>query len=84
MFPSNNFMWESISIACTIVAISFIIAFTYLQTFSEENRLKSANIESAISKGIDPMAVRCAYAGERDVVCVAYSASHNPQTSTKK
>jgi hypothetical protein len=73
MFPSNNFMWESISIACTIVAISFIIAFTYLQTFSEENRLKSANIESAISKGIDPMAVRCAYADSNDRICLAYA-----------
>ena len=37
------------------------------------------NIESAIVKGIDPIAVRCAYSDARDVVCVAYGATHQVQ-----
>jgi hypothetical protein len=72
-----------------VFTVSVLIALVSLFgsiTFYKYNELKSVerNVESAIVKGIDPVAVRCAYAGERDVVCVAYAASHNPQTSTKK
>jgi len=42
------------------------------------------NVESAIVKGIDPVAVRCAYANQSDVVCVAYAASHQQGVSTPK
>jgi hypothetical protein len=72
-----------------VFTVSIFIAIVSLIgsiTFYKYNELKSVerNVESAIVKGIDPVAVRCAYASERDVVCVAYAASHNPQTSTKK
>ena len=72
-----------------VFTVSVLIAIVTLVgsvTFYKYNELKSVerNVESAIVKGIDPVAVRCAYASERDVVCVAYAASHNPQTSTKK
>jgi hypothetical protein len=33
-----------------------------------------SNIESAIVKGIDPIAVKCAY-GKADPVCIVYAAS---------
>jgi hypothetical protein len=72
-----------------VFTISFLIAIVSLigsVTFYKYNELKSVerNVESAIVKGIDPVAVRCAYASERDVVCVAYAASHNSQSSIKK
>ena len=72
-----------------VFTISFLIAIVSLigsVTFYQYNELKSVerNVESAIVKGIDPVAVRCAYASERDVVCVAYAASHNSQSSIKK
>ena len=72
-----------------VFTVSILIAIVSLIgsiTFYKYNELKSVerNVESAIVKGIDPVAVRCAYASERDVVCVAYAASHNPQSSTKK
>lgn len=59
--------------------ISLLIAFVTLVlsvTYYNYSELKSVerNVESAIVKGIDPVAVRCAYAQERDVVCVAYAA----------
>ena len=43
-------------------------------TFYQYQQLQAvkSNIESAIVKGIDPVAVRCAYSNEKDVVCVAY------------
>ena len=54
-------------------------------TFSEYNQLNAmkSNIESAIVKGIDPVAVRCAYASERDVICVAYAANNSPLPAKK-
>lgn len=59
--------------------ISLLIAFVTLVlsvTYYNYSELKSVerNVESAIVKGIDPVAFRCAYAQERDVVCVAYAA----------
>ena len=61
--------------------ISVLIAFVSLiasVVYYHVNQLKSieTNVQTAIEKGIDPIAVRCAYASERDVVCVAYAAAH--------
>jgi hypothetical protein len=72
-----------------VFTVSVLIAIVTLVgsvTFYKYNELKSVerNVESAIVKGIDPVAVRCAYASERDVVCVAYAASHNPKETLKK
>jgi hypothetical protein len=66
-----------------VFTVSVLIAIVTLVgsvTFYKYSELKSVerNVESAIVKGIDPVAVRCAYANERDVVCVAYAASSNP------
>ena len=58
-----------------IVAIS-IISFTVYETVTTEKRLMHTNIESAISKGIDPIAVRCSYASPTDNVCLAYAITH--------
>jgi hypothetical protein len=70
-----------------IFTISLLIAVVTLigsVTFYQHAQLQAikSNVESAIVKGIDPIAVRCAYATERDVVCVAYGASH--QSSVPK
>ena len=72
-----------------VFTVSVLIAIVSLIgsiTFYQYSELKSVerNVESAIVKGIDPIAVRCAYAGERDVVCVAYATSHNTQPQAKK
>jgi hypothetical protein len=72
-----------------VFTVSVLLAFISLigsVTFYQYSELKSVerNVESAIVKGIDPIAVRCAYASERDVVCVAYAASHNTQPNIKK
>jgi hypothetical protein len=69
----------------TVFTVSVLIAIVTLVgsvTFYNYSELKSIerNVESAIVKGIDPVAVRCAYANERDIVCVAYAASHTPNS----
>ncbi len=61
-------------ISVLIGVMTMIISVTYYQ-YNQLQAMKS-NIESAIVKGIDPIAVRCAYAQSNDVVCVAYASSH--------
>lgn len=61
----------------TIILMGIVLAFT----FYEYNELKSLerNVESAIVKGIDPIAVRCAYASRTDTLCISYAASAHPK-----
>jgi hypothetical protein len=63
---------KSFIVAVCISAMSLISAITFYN-FSELTA-KRANIETAISKGIDPITVRCAYSGSTDMICVAYAA----------
>jgi hypothetical protein len=60
-------------ICFTIAFIAFISSITFYH-YNELQVIKS-NVDSAIVKGIDPIAVRCAYANERDTICVSYAAS---------
>lgn len=55
------------------VALCMVIgSVTYYRT--QELEAMKSNIESAIAKGIDPVAVRCAYTEHRsDTTCVAYA-----------
>ncbi len=70
------------TISVLIAIVTLIGSITYYK-HSEMMAIKS-NVESAIVKGIDPVAVRCAYANERDVVCVAYAASHQSTPKSGK
>lgn len=73
----------------SVFVVSVLLALITLVTsitFYKYSELKSVerNVESAIVKGIDPIAVRCAYASERDVVCVAHASSHQVLRETPK
>ena len=76
-------MNDNVFVSCVTLAIVTLIGSI---TFYQYSELKSVerNVESAIVKGIDPVAVRCAYANASDVVCVAYAASHQQGVSTPK
>jgi hypothetical protein len=39
----------------------------------------SKNINEAITKGIDPLTVRCSYASETDNICVAFASIQQKQ-----
>jgi hypothetical protein len=41
-----------------------------------DRKLMASNIEAAIAKSIDPLAVRCSYANGDDNICVAYAISN--------
>jgi hypothetical protein len=76
-------MNDNVFVGCVTLAIVTLISSV---TFYQYSELKSVerNVESAIVKGIDPVAVRCAYATTSDVVCVAYAASHQQGFPTPK
>ena len=61
----------------TVVLLAAIVS-TCLY-YLNDRKLMAANIENAITKGIDPLSVRCSYARDFDTICVAYAA-----TSSKK
>ena len=59
-------------VAVTISMVSMIIGVVYYNI--QRDAAMKSNIESAIVKGIDPIAVKCAY-GNSDSVCVVYAAN---------
>ena len=59
-------------VGAVIIIATLVASVTYYHIKKDE-ALKSS-VESAIVKGIDPMAVRCAY-GSSDTVCLVYAAS---------
>jgi hypothetical protein len=66
-----------IYIVSTFIFIIFLVLSVFTPTI-HSNVLMAENINKAIEKGIDPMAVRCAYASSGDQICLAYSITHKP------
>jgi len=60
-------------VGLTLIIMTAIICLTFYN-YHQTTAIKS-NIESAIVKGIDPVAVKCAYSSG-DVMCVAYAVAH--------
>lgn len=77
---TNDF--KTIVLSATIVAVSAIIGCSVYAV--NDRMLMAKNIDNAIAKGVDPLAVRCSYANGQDMICVAYGASHGSGIVTKK
>jgi len=82
MDKQTNFIFITTVICFTVILLSGIFSYNYYLT--EDRKLMSKNVEDAISKGIDPLSVRCAYASEIDAVCVAYAYTHRIEPTTGK
>lgn len=58
--------------------------YAALQYNTKQLSAMQSNIESAIVKGIDPLAVKCAYgSGTTDAICIAYALRHSPDAPKK-
>lgn len=68
-------------IGVVVVAVTSIVCGTYYSL--QRNLSMKSNIESAIVKGIDPIAVRCAY-GSSDTLCIVYASTHNKEMPNSK
>ena len=56
----------------TIVVMSAIVSIGFYNL--QKDRLMSANIENGIVKGIDPIAIKCAY-DSNGTMCMVYAAT---------
>jgi hypothetical protein len=71
-----------------VFIISILLAILALigsYSYNKNSELKSMerNIESAIVKGIDPLAVRCAY-GDSSWICMQYASGHGKESNISK
>jgi hypothetical protein len=66
---------NTLVICGTIIFISSIIGITAYHI--NDRILMAKNVDNAIAKGIDPMSVRCSYASERDMICMAFATQGN-------
>ncbi len=62
-------------VSVTLMIVTLVISVCYYNLKKDE--LMSKNIDTAVEKGIDPMAVRCSYSARDDIICIAYAASGN-------
>lgn len=60
-------------ISVSIVLLAVIGALSYYNV--NQNNNMARNLDNIAGKGIDPVAVRCAYANSSDTICIAYAAS---------
>ena len=67
-------------IATAIVFITAIVSITVY--YVNDRALMSKNIDAAIAKGVDPVAVRCSFVQQTDTICVAYAAAQNGHTGS--
>ena len=73
---------EKVFIVAVLIGIlSLIGSISY--TKNAELKSMERNIESAIVKGIDPLAVRCAY-GDSTWICMQYASSHGKESNISK
>jgi hypothetical protein len=66
----------------TILCLSgllVMVLFAFTTYKLRDRELMSKNINEAITKGIDPLTVRCSYASETDNICVAFASIQQKQ-----
>ena len=69
-------------LSLTLVLLVFMYSIVYYKTM--DRKLMAENIEAAIAKSIDPLAVRCSYANGDDNICVAYAISNKSIDAPKR
>jgi hypothetical protein len=65
---------ENIFVIAVLIAILSGIGSTAYYNYTEVKSMEK-NIDSAIAKGIDPLAVKCAYSKYADNICITYAMS---------
>ena len=68
---TNDF--KTFIISGTIIVVSAILSIGIYNI--NDRTLMSKNIDSAITKGMDPISVRCSFVTNTDTICIAYAAS---------
>ena len=79
---------KSDNVITICITLFFLTAIVCLGWYHIHDRtLMADNMNTAITKGIDPLSVRCSYVKSDDIICVAFAASaqsHNVAQQVKK
>jgi uncharacterized membrane protein len=73
MEKTSNANALSVIVAVTIVACTAMVSGVFYNLNDRNNMSK--NIEAAISKGVDPISVKCAYEVTPNAICITYAAT---------
>lgn len=57
----------------TMFGMIFTVVVAVTLYMINDRNLMSKNIEQAISKGVDPLSVKCAYTTTPDAICITYA-----------
>ena len=68
-------------ICATVVLMTAISSIAYYNM--QKDRLMSANIENGIVKGVDPVAIKCAY-DSNGTMCMLYAATKHGDSPVSK
>lgn len=68
---SSNSVYTTSIVCIMILALAGIVSVS-LNYINDRNNM-AKNIEAAIAKGIDPLAVKCAYETNPTATCVSYA-----------
>ena len=69
----DNTPFITVSICVMITVMSVIISLS-LHYINDRNNM-AKNIEAAITKGVDPLSVKCAYETHPTATCISYALS---------
>ncbi len=69
---TKNFDFITMVVCAAIVVVAFIAGITVYNMNDRNNMAK--NIEAAIAKGMDPLAVKCSYETHPGAICITYAA----------
>lgn len=69
-----------LSTVVVIVVCILSVVYVHVSTTQHKAELMAKDISTALSRGIDPITVRCAYAEPNDVICIVHTASRQGDT----
>jgi hypothetical protein len=69
---TKNYDMITVVVCIAIVCVAMIAGITVYSMNDRNNMAK--NIEAAIAKGMDPLAVKCSYETHPGAICITYAA----------
>jgi hypothetical protein len=75
-----NTIVKDVAVYVTFLLSVLIIGINWRMYEEKKVEIISTDIQMAISKGVDPLAVRCAYVNYSDSICLVYAAQNTHES----
>lgn len=75
----KNLNFEILFFWIGFVSIVTVVTLALYNHSVKQDELFARNMETAIGKGVDPIAVKCAYGEARNEMCITYIMTHKGQ-----